>query len=332
VRITTLLCGLLLVPAAAFGNGATYGGSGGNIYPVYNAEVSMPEEHVRLTIDGDDAGTVSFDCTFHLVNHGGPSMIPMGFPLVLDGWADWAEPDSATLDFQVDVDGEPIVARRAKDGDVLLFGVDFGGRNERTVHVTYTLPWSWADMSLYPASMTYVLRTGGLWRDPIGHGIIEVVSGSSAPLVAFTFDPPPTSFEAGVARWEFRNLRPEKDITIHFSPGIAEAYEGRFGGPYDFQRLPPHRAARELLELVDGEWQEYLGGDWAKDAYGERTQAADSARAARILLEDEARMRVLTPIEALNLEYARAIERACTESRDGPQLAAALAALRRRFW
>jgi len=48
VRITTLLCGLLLVPAAAFGNGATYGGSGGNIYPVYNAEVSMPQEHVRL--------------------------------------------------------------------------------------------------------------------------------------------------------------------------------------------------------------------------------------------------------------------------------------------
>ena len=61
-------------------------------------------------------------------------------------------------------------------------------------------------------------------------------------------------------------------------------------------------------------------------------ESGKRGRAARILLEGEARMRVLTPIESLNLEYARAIERACTESRDGPQLAAALGALRRRFW
>lgn len=336
MRIAIFLIGLSLSPTAAFANGATYGGSGGNVYPVYNADVSMPEEHVRLTIEGDDASwytsTVSFECTFHLVNHGKAMLVPMGFPLVQDGFED-AAPDSAALNFHADVDGEPLLLRRANDGAVILFGVRFRPGQERVLHVTYELPWSWSDLSLYPADITYILRTGRLWRDPIGHGVVEIVSGFKAPVLAFSFTPAPTSFEGGVARWEFRNLRPEEDIRIRFSPEVAEGYEGRFVGPYEFRRLPAHRSARELLDLLGGEWEEAVHEDWGTD-YVEsgRTAAADSARVQRQFLEGEGRTRILTPIESLNLAYAREVERVCTETRDRIALASALNAVHRRFW
>lgn len=330
MRIATILVVLMLVPVAAFPNGATYGGTGSDVYPVHNSNVSMREEHVRLTIQGDSV--VSFDCTFHFVNHGEPGVVAMGFPLVPDGSTGWTAPDSAALGFRVKVDGKPAAVRRANLGTVLLWDVPFGEDEEKTVEVSYDLPWSWADMSLYPASISYVLKTGALWRDPIEHGVIEVVSGSRVPLVAFSFDPVPTSFEEGVARWEFRHERPAEDVTVRFNSDVGRRFEGRFTGPYDVPRLPPHSSARELLELVDGEWEMYLtddNPDWLENG---RTSTADSARVARRRLESEGRTRELTSIERLNLEYARAVERVCSRPRPAEELEAELRSLHERFW
>ena len=335
----TFLLGLLLLPATTFANGATYGGSGSDVYPVMNSDVAMESEYVRLTIQQDDdrsfwTSSVAFDCTFRFVDHGATDVVHMGFPLVPLYHGVAVAPDSARLGFRAEIDGVPVPVRGAKDGEVLLWDVPFAGVRERTVRVRYTLPWSWSDLSLYPGSMTYVLETGALWRDPIGHGVVELVGGTNTPLVAFSFDPIPTSFDHGVARWEFRNARPSKNVVIRFSPEIAEGYAGRFAGPYELGRLPDARSAREFLELVDGEWEEFvLEGDsdlMEVDPAGHA--AVDSARVARRALEESARSRVLTPIERINLAYARAVERTIGRTHSRMQLEAALHALHERFW
>jgi hypothetical protein len=331
---------LALASSHARGNGATYGGSGADVYPIENHQVSMRKEFIVLTVQGDDtswrSSEVSFDCTFWFVNHGDRTTVPMGFPLAADssGWE--VPPDSSALGFRVAVDGTPAGFRRASDGRVLLWPVAFAAGQERVVHVEYFLPWSSSDLSLYRQSITYVLRTGALWRDPIAESVLEVRSGVHMPLVAMSFDPPPDRYQAGTARWIFHDVRPTRDLRVSFNPELADKFSGRFEGPVDFKRVGPGRAARELLELIDLEWEESLlayqpsvGDPPDLEAEHRRAETADSARAARIELE--ARVH-LSPIERMNLGYARAVERACRNPAPASGLTAKLAEIHRRFW
>jgi len=336
--LRVLVLSLLLVPALARANGATYGGVGSDVYPIENHEISMRREHILLMVEGDDAGwttsSVRFDCRFEFVNHGKATTIRMGFPLAPEGFEDVA-PDTSILGFQVKVDGAIVKATPAKHGLVLLWPVHFAENQTRLVRVEYVMPWGTADMALYPLMTSYVLKTGALWRDPIESSVIELQTGSRTPFPSLSLDPLPAVIERGVARWEYKDVRPAQDIRIRFSPGLAQKFEGRFVGKVRFADRPL-LASRQFLDLVDGEWEESLS-----DSGGDRDSSFDTtarngvegeAIGWRSTLEAQARSRELDSLEQLNLEYARAVETTCRNAHTRGELVRQLAALHRRFW
>ena len=333
----TLILSLLLIPVVAQANGATYGGTGSDIYPIENHEISMKREHILLTVQGDDAGwwtsSVVFDCRFEFVNHGKATTIRMGFPLAPDGLEDFA-PDSSAIGFRVKVDGTPVKVTSAKRGLVLLWPVHFEKNQTRLVRVEYVMPWGTADMALYPLSTAYVLKTGALWRDPIESSVIELTTGPRTPFPSLSLDPAPTVIERGVARWEYENVRPAQDIRIRFSPGLAEKFEGRFVSTFRPEDHPL-RASREFLDLIEGEWEESLTYSGDRDSSIDtmaRNEIEAEAQGWRFSLEIQANSHKLDPLEKLNLEYARAVETACQTARTNGELAQRLAAVHERFW
>ncbi len=95
-----------------------------------------------------------------------------------------------------------------------IYEIPFDAGETLTLSVEYQQSYS-APKHADWCQMLYPIHTGGSWKDPIGHGIVEVTAGSdfdwNGAWQYQSVSLPPATEKDGKLIWEFSELEPEKD-------------------------------------------------------------------------------------------------------------------------
>lgn len=222
-----LSAGLGFTAAPALADDAALGRQGETVYPIREPAVRMASEEVRLKVSPQNTWV---DVTFTFVNDGPAREVLVGFPVGSPG-GDELRGDLELHDFRAWVDGEAVTAERRdgvhpqeplvdEHGRALTYPawftwtIPFESGQQRTVRNTYRA--TNYHNSSDEAATGYILRTGRVWRGPIGKARIVVeLDGILPGQLSGVF---PTSYYWQGERmvWEFLDFEPERDITLRF--------------------------------------------------------------------------------------------------------------------
>jgi hypothetical protein len=276
------------------------------------------------------------------------------FRLLVDGVETRTDPGLEVIDA-----GEGPGERKHRR-PVRLWLMTFEAGRERVVQVDYNIIWSAADVGLYTWSCEYVLTGGAWWKDPVTDLSVAVRLSSPLPLVSLRLRPGGFHYAADSLGWSFRDIRPEEDLDISWSPVLAGKFKGRFlepfrhpGGDYFWNcepvRLPESDFWNYFPDLADSLDDPATQGELevARDRVEEARDVIearggrsfdDQGRRERFEAEPWYRPRRdysregLTAMERLNLDWCDAVSEALSASRTLEELAAALRTVEETYW
>lgn len=222
-----VLVGLMLVTALlsavfpARADDSVLGRSGETVIPLTDATIQMVAEKVILALDGK---RTQADLTFTFTNDGPARTVLMGFPMGKNPTE--RAGDLELHDFKTWVDGEPVEVKRETGGPPptggnveypawMTWPVSFGEGQTRVVRNTY-----WGSHRFYSNGdiwAGYILKTGSVWKGPIGHAVIRV-RPDFLPVDLAQLSPADYRWEGDELVWEWRDFEPEADIDVVWNP------------------------------------------------------------------------------------------------------------------
>lgn len=173
---------LLLAPGLALANDAEYGSYSGTPMPIKNDSVRMVSENIIFT--ESDKGTWRVDATYVFENTTAEKVeLKMGYPE--------AKGDDAGLNFKgikTWVDGKQVKLEEGQSGEmkespslkklrlgkVFLFDVAFAPSQTLEVKHTFEMDGGGSVALACEKEISYITRTGKLWKGPIGKARFEV--------------------------------------------------------------------------------------------------------------------------------------------------------------
>ena len=228
-RLLCIFLGLVLFftsTAFAYADDAILGGAGKTVYPITSADIRMVAETVNITVDGMKSFV---DCEFIFKNEGKAITIEVGFPENVPR-KDWGD-NTRIYAFKASVDGKACAVTRKKGSKpvsdelenlVYPYWHTFKVRLEKnqTVKVKNSY-WTYNTMdSMGGISAGYILKTGAVWKGPIGKADINLTIKGFMPyndLFASgdeSYAPSEVS-SSGVVKWRLKDFEPMKDIYIY---------------------------------------------------------------------------------------------------------------------
>ena len=249
---------ILCLSSMAMADDAVFKGEGETVWPVESKEIEMVAETV-LVEPGEDGWNAN--CIFILKNTGEATEVQVGFPdLTLSG-PGYEETEVGTIkNFRCFVDGEEIQVGHKK-----------GIRNPLKPELEYPFAYVWK-MSFQKGEtrrvvntysfkgtiiaggetyLTYVLRTGSLWKGKIGVADVTFNLGKHDPNFTSCLNPPGYLIEEHKVRWIFNDFEPMEDIKICLRPFLQQWYSevAKYGETDSVEIL------RRLLEESDWLWE-----------------------------------------------------------------------------
>jgi hypothetical protein len=206
-------------------------GEGETVWPVENNEIEMVAETIRVQ-PGENRWDA--ECIFVLRNTGKEMEVQVGFP-DQTGWEPEAEPKNGTIrNFRCYVDGREITVEHKKGiGNPLnpelqypfayVWKMHFKKGQKRIVKNTYT--FGGLHIAGGEEVLTYVLKTGALWKDKIQSADIIFDLGQRDPGFASSIKPSGYLTAGHKLHWVFKDFEPKDDIEISLGPLLQEWYK-----------------------------------------------------------------------------------------------------------
>lgn len=231
-QITCVVFILLFTLSAAHADDAVYEGDGIDVYPLENGDIQLVSEVITIS----PGWNVHVDMAFK--NHGAETTVQMGFPVFSSYSPDYGEKED-DHSFQTWVNGEKVVVAkkhgvpnpiknlRGFPDTVFVYPVNFkSGETKNIVH-SYTVG-GYSD-SIGGWAFKYILRTGALWKGLIEN--LKIIYKTDASWARSLPCITPTEYESElngeelVLKWEFKNYKPDTDLSISGSsrPQTSEA-------------------------------------------------------------------------------------------------------------
>ena len=244
-RRTVLLLALFLVvlfAQPAHADDCRVGLTPDGVYPISDADIVLVEEEVAVTLSRESPGESRAECIFVFQNEGPSKDILMGFPAAADLTEDLEDPTTADRTsfhdfktFRIYSDGsqEEIAVslrkgvlptgtseERLRYSSWYVFSVSFGAGERVILKNTFRARntiWSNGEVRT-----GYILRTGALWKGPVGRAKVTVNLGG-IPLHALT-DLFPGTIQVGPDRlvWEVSDIEPSFDVFAKFNVRFLE--------------------------------------------------------------------------------------------------------------
>jgi hypothetical protein len=239
--VALLVFALSSIAHLGFADDGGFEGDGANVYPITNSEIQMVSETIDIRYS-----MVKYrwfvDVTMHFHNHGSATIVQMGFPFKEPFGPDINEADDAPVNSKKEeglpfnflsyVNGKPIktvikrgVLNPALPTDifehVMVFTVPFEAGEDKAIRHTYYIGGD--RYSDGYNRISYILRTGALWRDDIADCLITVempiTLANSYPIVSPKEHRASLKGEIIKLHWRYKNLKPDFDIQIESLPG-----------------------------------------------------------------------------------------------------------------
>jgi hypothetical protein len=233
---------MLIANSPALANDSSVGRNPEGIYPITETDVIMLSEDIVIDVE---KGLVS--CDFVFKNTSGAKNILMGFPARMKTYDEAPDGDPEVHDFKCWID-DKLVATKLEKGVAptklpveitenythwYTFSVPFA-RNA-TVRVKNTYRVTNTYYSTGEILTSYIMKTGAVWKDSIGHAKITFLLGEIKPYELQMIFPSNMVFKDNALVLERENISPTYNPTIMYNKQI---YTGDFLShfPLDFQK------------------------------------------------------------------------------------------------
>ncbi len=192
---------------------------GVNICPYNENNISLKREDLLIKISEKsgtyDEGDAYVDAKFVFTNTGDKETIKMGFPFGLAKKRGFNQPYLSTA--KVKINGKEIIPKHimSESGEFdpwIYFNVSFEKGETKTVEVSY---------NIIPAygMLLYILKTGALWKGPIGILNIEIdFPYNLSNFNLFRVKPEGYAIKGNKILYRFTNYEPQSNIEIEFLP------------------------------------------------------------------------------------------------------------------
>ncbi len=238
-------------------------GEGETVWPVENNEIEMVAETIRVQ-PGENRWDAQ--CIFVLRNTGEKTEIQVGFP-DQTGWEPEAEPKNGTIrNFRCFVDGREVTVEHKKGIQnplnpelqypfAYVWKVSFKKGQTRIVGNTYT--FGGFHRANGDEVLTYVLKTGALWKDKIREADIIFDLGQHDPEFASSIKPSGYLTVGHKLHWVFKDFEPKNDIEISLGPLLQEWYKrvDKYGESDSIEIL------KDLLDVSQWIWERKYARD-----------------------------------------------------------------------
>lgn len=335
--LTTAL--LLSLTAPALANDGSFGGQGADLVPLQNQHVRMVREDIHLTLETPrkkDGWRVVATYTFENTAKT-PVTVQVGFPeRQCDPEEGECNGDGKFHDMKTTIRGKVVKHRLGKVGKqhtwapalgrVFLYDVKFNpGETLQIVH-TYRYGRS---PDVMGESLSYVTRTGALWKGPIGNARFTIKMPYRPWSISFPKEYKLIEYterlegKSGVTTiaFEQQNWTPKEDLDVQLQgsfthtlgcPNLAEFENNHKANPVKafegIKDLKQIATCRNLPFAHHG--YAFKKPQWHKLFYGEVTDVTkvkDST--VRFLPNPHYDPKLLTPIEGLYIKGAQAREK-----------------------
>jgi len=243
-HILVLFALAAVLPCHALANDAAFAGPASDLVPLKNTRVQMRSEHIVLEQPKPNARWKAVAIYRFFNPRRKPVNLQVGFPEARCGPdEECAGPNGAGfLNLVTTVRGKAVKLRTGKVaantewaprvGKVWLFDVTFQPREEVKIVHKYEF---YAGLDPYGSSITYVTRTGALWKGKIGLALFTIRVPEKPWTVVYPRGYRLRSYgEKRVADRRFTELvfkqkkwRPKRDLTIHFGGEMLAPMAGK---------------------------------------------------------------------------------------------------------
>lgn len=240
-----------------------FGGEGETVWPVENKEIAMVAETIRVQPREE---WWDVQCIFVLKNTGERKDVQVGFP-DQTGWEPGAELKNGTIrNFRCFVDGKEVTVEHKKGIQnplnpelqypfAYVWKMYFKKGQKRIVKNTYT--FGGLHIAGGDEVLTYVLKTGALWKDKIQEADIIFDLGQHDPGFATSIKPLGYRIEGHKLYWTFKDFEPKEDLEISLGPLLEEWYKRvvRYGASDSIEIL------KDLLDESQWLWERKYARD-----------------------------------------------------------------------
>lgn len=227
--LVLLFAFLLTLVNPAFGNDASYRGSGVTVYPVKHDNIQLVSEVITIT-KGVGLGW-GVEAVLNFKNHGNKTSVQMGFPFDTDGPNDPGDKEENVPDpkFRTFIGGHELKVTKKKGWSksplqdlsfpiVYTFTVPFEKGEIKSIRHTYSVQGT--EWSNGEYQFQYILKTGALWRDIIKDIRITMILPGSSIAEVTAIKPKENKRQkkqgATVLSWAFYNVKPDFNIIANF--------------------------------------------------------------------------------------------------------------------
>jgi hypothetical protein len=222
---------LFLFSPIASADDSEFSGEGETVWPVENKKIEMVAETIGIQ-PGENRWDA--ECIFVLRNTGQETEVQVGFP-DQTGWEPGAELKSGTIrNFRCFVDGREVSVEHKKGIQnpldpalqypfAYVWKMHFKKGQKRIVKNTYT--FGGLHIAGGDEVLTYVLKTGALWKDKIQEADIIFDLGLHDPGFATSIKPSGYLIEGHKLHWVFKDFEPKDDVEIRLGPLLQEWYK-----------------------------------------------------------------------------------------------------------
>jgi hypothetical protein len=237
---------LLLSTHRAFADDGYVLGIGKNVIPMHNSSIEMTSEILRISLFQIDASNnerpfskIDVQATFTFKNTGNDETILMGFPIstfMADEEGYHMTPgDSLFTNFRTVINGQEVsveVKAGTSDESVAadvgdsyssfyVWPVHFKKGETKTIYNSYLYDMA---ESIGDRSILYTLKTGALWKGPIGKLDIYIDLGAlnkdlskaklSGRFPDLAITPKGYTIKNNVIEWHLKDYEPDEDIDV----------------------------------------------------------------------------------------------------------------------
>lgn len=246
IKLILIFFVVTLLSTLAYGDDSAFMGDGANVYPIKHSEIQMVSETISLRFD-DEKLQWLVDVTMNFHNHGSAESVQMGFPFKDPSGADIDKIDDESnlkleeapaYEFKSYVNGKEVKTTTKKGiinhklpehlfEKVMTFTVHFDAAEDKVVRHTYYI-----DGEVHGdgyRSISYILRTGALWRDVIKDCLITVEMPTRIAEMIYIVSPNEHRVKINgdllKLYWRFKDIKPDFDIRLESLPGMITAFK-----------------------------------------------------------------------------------------------------------
>lgn len=260
----------LLFTFPAFADDGSLGRTPEGVFPINENDIEMKSEDITVDLE---SGKV--ECIFVFHNTGPAKEVYMGFPGKIDEkWGgDNTDPVNLSLkNFKAYVNSEELKVNHEKGIELsdipwdlppyeewFAFTVPFKAGETVTVRNTYDVTFS--SDSIGEVFCGYVLRTGSLWKGPIGKARVTFSLGGIKPYQVELLEFGMFTFKDNAIVWERENFEPLYDLRViynnfHYSNDFLEMVSAEESQKIrkrmdDFNKIPDMAKKNDYNGLAD---------------------------------------------------------------------------------